>query len=135
MAAASPPARIRWRWCCRRGSKLARDVACLADGLAESPQETRLPPVIARAGLPPPVAQFRVFDDDGFVARADFAYPDRRLLIEYDGLWHGEPGQFAEDRRRLNRLTAAGWRVVFVTAADLRRPEKLVARLITELSR
>jgi hypothetical protein len=118
-----------------RGSKLARDVSRLADGLAESPQETRLRLVMARAGLPPPVAQFRVFDDEGFVARVDFAYPDRRIAIEYDGLWHGEPGQFAKDRRRLNRLTAAGWRVIFVTAADLRNPERLVARLVAELTR
>lgn len=118
-----------------RGSKRARDVARLADGLAESPQETRLRLVIARAGLPSPVAQFRVIDDEGSIARVDFAYPSRRIAVEYDGLWHGEPGQFAKDRRRLNRLTAAGWRVIFVTAADLQHPERLVARLVAELAR
>jgi very-short-patch-repair endonuclease len=59
----------------------------------------------------------------------DFAWPEHRLALEYDGVWHGEPGQFARDRERLNRLTAAGWRVVFVTAADMRRPELLMARL------
>ena len=59
----------------------------------------------------------------------DFAWPGRRLALEYDGLWHAEPGQFARDRQRLNRLSAAGWRVVFVTAADLVRPVELVARL------
>ena len=98
------------------------------------PQETRLRLLISRAGLPPPIAQFRIFDDEGIVARADFAYPDRRIVIEYDGVWHGEPGQFAKDRRRLNRLTAAGWRVIFVTAADLLRPERLLARLVAELT-
>lgn len=118
-----------------RGSKLARDVVALADGLAESPPETVLRLLIRRAGLPEPTAQYRVFDDEGFVGRVDFAYPDRRIALEYDGLWHGEPGQFAKDRRRINRLTAAGWRVVFVTAADLRRPERLLARLAAELSR
>jgi G:T-mismatch repair DNA endonuclease (very short patch repair protein) len=35
----------------------------------------------------------------------------------------------AKDRQRLNRLTAAGWRVVFVTAADLGDPERLIARI------
>lgn len=117
-----------------RGSKLAREVTRLADGLAQSPQETRLRLLISRAGLPPPIAQFRIFDDEGFIARADFAYPDRRIALEYDGIWHGEPGQFAKDRRRLNRLTAAGWRVIFVTAADLLRPERLLARLVAELA-
>jgi very-short-patch-repair endonuclease len=90
---------------------------------------------MARAGLPSPVAQYRVFDDDGFVGRVDFAFPDQRIAVEYDGLWHAEPGQFAKDRRRLNRLTAAGWRVVFVTAADLWHPQRLLARLVAELAR
>jgi very-short-patch-repair endonuclease len=56
------------------------------------------------------------------------------VALEYDGLWHAEPGQFAQDRERLNRLTAAGWRVVFVTAADLRRPEQLLARIAAALA-
>jgi hypothetical protein len=37
------------------------------------------------------------------------------------------------DRRRLNRLSAAGWRVPFVTAADLHRPEELVLRIAAAL--
>jgi G:T-mismatch repair DNA endonuclease (very short patch repair protein) len=45
----------------------------------------------------------------------------------------GEPGQFAKDRRRLNALTAAGWRVIFVTAADLHRPAELLARIAAAL--
>ncbi|MCU1616426.1 MAG: uncharacterized protein JWO98_3966, partial [Frankiales bacterium] len=102
------------------GSRQARTAAALADGLAESPQETRLRLLLRGSGLPLPVAQHRVTDDGRFVARVDFAYPGQRLAIEYDGVWHGEPGQFARDRQRLNRLLAAGWRVLFVTAADLR---------------
>lgn len=118
-----------------RGSLLAREVVALADGLAESPQETRLRLVLRSAGLPAPVAQFRVFDPDGFVARVDFAYPELRIAIEYDGAWHGERGQFARDRRRLTRLAAAGWRVLFVTATELRRPEELVRRIRAAMAR
>jgi very-short-patch-repair endonuclease len=70
-----------------------------------------------------------VRDSHRFVARVDFAWPDLRLALEYDGLWHGEPGQFARDRRRLNQLTTAGWWVIFVTAADLRRPDLLLVRI------
>ena len=40
----------------------------------------------------------------------------------------------APDRARLNRLTAAGWRVVFVTAEDLREPERLLARITAVLA-
>ncbi|MGY5882916.1 hypothetical protein [Modestobacter lacusdianchii] len=118
-----------------RGCRRARAAAALADGLAGSPQETRLRLLLHRAELPPPVAQHSVYDGRVFVARVDFAWPERRLALEYDGLWHAEPGQFATDRRRLNRLLAAGWRVLFVTAADLHRPEQLIARITAELAR
>jgi G:T-mismatch repair DNA endonuclease (very short patch repair protein) len=117
-----------------RGSRLAREIAGLADGLAESPPETRLRLLMLRAGLPRPVAQFRVFDDDGLIGRLDFAFPERKIAIEYDGAWHGEPGQLSRDRRRLNRLAAAGWRVVFVTAEDLRNPAALVRQLAAVLT-
>jgi very-short-patch-repair endonuclease len=111
------------------GSARAREVCARADGLAESPQETRLRLLVVRSQLPSPVAQFVVRDGGRFVARVDLAWPDRKIALEYDGLWHAEPGQFARDRRRLNRLHAAGWRVFFVTAADLREPQRLVSRL------
>ena len=112
-----------------RGCRRARTVCALADGLAQSPQETRLRLLLGRSGLPTPVAQHRVVHGGRFVADVDFGWPAHRVAVEYDGLWHAEPGRFAKDRQRLNRLTAAGWRVVFVTAADLYRPEALIARI------
>jgi very-short-patch-repair endonuclease len=117
-----------------RGSRTAREVVARADGLAQSPQETRLRLLLAATDLPCPVAQFEVRDAGGFVARVDLAWPDRRLALEYDGLWHADPVQFRRDRERLNRLTAAGWRVVFVTAADLHRPGQLLRLLRAELA-
>jgi very-short-patch-repair endonuclease len=116
------------------GSRRARRACALADGLAESPQETRLRLLIRRSGLPAPVAQHRVLDRGRFVARVDLGWPDQRVALEHDGLWHAEPGQFARDRERLDRLTAAGWRVVHVTAADLHRPGRLVARVAAALA-
>ena len=115
------------------GSARARSVCSLADGKAESPQETRLRLLVHASGLPTPVAQCRVHDEHGFVARVDFGWPEHKVALEYDGVWHGEAGQFAKDRRRLNRLTAAGWRVIFVTAADLARSVELVARIAAAL--
>jgi very-short-patch-repair endonuclease len=116
---------------CRR----ARRVVGLADGLAGSAQETRLRLLLHASRLPRPVAQFVVRDPDGqFVARVDFAWPEHRLALEYEGAWHGRPQQVAKDRARLNRLTACGWRVVFVTAADLHDPVRLVARIAAALA-
>lgn len=116
------------------GSARARAVAADADGLAESPQETRLRLLIHRSSLPAPVAQYRVEHQGRFVARVDFAWPELKIALEYDGLWHGDPRQFPKDRQRLNRLQAAGWRVIFVTAEDLYRPQTLLARILAALT-
>ncbi|MDK3257635.1 hypothetical protein [Blastococcus capsensis] len=119
-----------------RGCRQARTAARLADGLAGSPQETRLRLLLHRSELPRPVAQYEVRDEAGFVARVDFAWPEAKVAVEYEGLWHGEaPQQVIADRRRLNRLTEAGWTVMFVTAADLRRPAEIVGRIATALRR
>jgi very-short-patch-repair endonuclease len=114
---------------CRR----IRTVAQLADGLAGSPQETRLRLLIHRSDLPDPVAQYRVRIGDRSIARVDFAWPEQQLALEYEGAWHGERQQVARDRRRLNDLTRAGWRVIFVTAAELRDPIRLIERLAEAL--
>lgn len=115
------------------GSVRAREVCLLADGLAQSPRETWLRLTMRRAGLPSPVAQYRIVDRGRFLARVDFAWPEHRLAVEYDGLWHAEPGQFARDRRRLNLLHGAGWRVVFVTGADHDDPRPVLNELARAL--
>ncbi|WP_138758610.1 endonuclease domain-containing protein [Modestobacter altitudinis] len=129
------PVRAAARELTGRGCRRVREACALADGLAESPQETRLRLLLVRSDLPDPVAQFRVRRGTVFVAKVDFGWPDQRLAVEYDGLWHAEPRQFGEDRRRLNRIQAAGWRVFFVTAADLHHPADLLARLGAALGR
>ncbi|WP_344689905.1 DUF559 domain-containing protein [Blastococcus jejuensis] len=104
-----------------------------ADGLAGSPQETRLRLLLHRSSLPRPVAQYEVRDGRQFLAAVDFGWPEQKVAVEYDGVWHGEVQQVGKDRRRLNRLTAAGWTVIFVTAADLRHPVAVIARIAAAL--
>ncbi|KQS73266.1 hypothetical protein [Modestobacter sp. Leaf380] len=118
-----------------RGARRREAVVRLADGLAESPQETVVRLLLQRAGLPAPIPQFRVLHEGREVARVDLGWPAHRVAVEYDGRWHGGTAQFARDRARLNRLTAAGWRVVFVTAEDLRDPASVVGRVRAELAR
>jgi very-short-patch-repair endonuclease len=117
-----------------RACRHVRTVAALADGLAESPQETRLRLLLWRSDLPRPIAQHPVRMDGVFLARVDFGWPEHRLALEYEGVWHGERQHVVRDRQRLNRLTAAGWRVLFVTAADLRNPTRLLARIRAALA-
>jgi very-short-patch-repair endonuclease len=112
-----------------RGARRAQRAVELADRRAESQPESTVRVLLALAGIET-VPQFTVRDAaGGFVARVDLAIPERRIAIEYDGAWHGRPGELARDRRRLNELTAAGWRVLFVTAADLHDTVALVARV------
>jgi hypothetical protein len=112
-----------------RGSRQLRRAVGLADPRAQSFPESRLRVLLALAGIPA-VPQFTVRDGNGaFVARVDLAYPELRIAIEYDGAWHGAPGQLSKDRRRQNLLTAAGWRIVFVTAADMHDPAPLIGQI------
>ncbi len=115
-----------------RGCRRARQAAALADGLAGSPQETRLRLLLHRSPLPAPVAQHVVRHRDRFVARLDFAWPAHRVALEYEGAWHTT--RVAADRRRIEALQAAGWRVLFVTAADLHSPGPLLARVAAALA-
>ncbi|MGY1617587.1 endonuclease domain-containing protein [Geodermatophilus sp. SYSU D00691] len=117
-----------------RDCRYVRRTLARADGLAQSPQETRLRLLLGRTDLPEPVAQHRVRDASGFAGRVDFAWPEHKLALEYEGEWHGAPQQVPEDRERLNRIFAAGWRVIFVTKRDLRRPERLLARIRAALA-
>jgi len=111
-----------------RGSTLARRAVMHADGRSESPPETLTRLTLVAAGLAP-VPQYRVMAAGVFVARVDLAFVVERVAIEYEGSWHWEPGQLRRDRQRLDRLTAAGWRVVHVTAADLHQPDNMIARV------
>ena len=115
------------------GCRQVRRAVASADGLAESPPETRLRLALGRSPLPTPVAQYVVRDGDGRIARVDFAWPDHRVALEYEGAWHGEGHQVGKDRKRLNRLAAAGWLVVFVTAEDMRRLDELFVRIAAAL--
>ncbi|HEX6968661.1 MAG TPA: hypothetical protein VF174_07630 [Micromonosporaceae bacterium] len=104
-----------------RGWRRTLRVADLVDGGAESPQESRLRVRLVLAGLPKPWTQYVVSDENGrFVARLDLAWPEFKVGVEYDGVWHNDAEQFHRDRRRLNRLLTADWIVLYVTARRLR---------------
>ena len=115
------------------GCRAVRKAVALADVLAGSPQETRLRLIVHASSLPRPVAQHVVTDARGrFMARVDFGWPEARVAVEYDGAWHAH--DVGPDRRRLNELSAAGWTVVFVTAADMADPVAVVARIAAALA-
>jgi hypothetical protein len=114
-----------------RGCARARRVLPLADPLAESPMESVVRWLVHEAGLPQPELQYEVRDDaDGFVGRADLAWPEHKVLVEFDGDVHRERGVFVNDLRRQNRLIAAGWTILRFSSADvLVRPDEMLAAI------
>ena len=89
-------------------------------------------------GLPDPRTQFYIDPGDGEPPlRADFAWPEYRIVIETDGRrTHGTKQAFENDRRRDQRLIAAGWTVIRTTWRQLtQRPHELRETLLTLLAR
>ncbi|WBB81561.1 hypothetical protein O7606_09465 [Micromonospora sp. WMMD882] len=103
-----------------RGWRALLRVVDLADPGAESPQESRTRVRLVQAGLPRPVTQHVITRGGRFVARVDLAWPEFRVAVEYDGLWHDDPEQFHRDRRRLNQLVGDDWIVLHLTGKRLR---------------
>ena len=110
-----------------RGIRDARLSVGLVDPRAESRPESQVRVHLVLAGLDP-VPQYWIEDGDGRIARTDLGFPERKVAVEYDGQWRdGQLWALNRDRERLNRVHAAGWDVVFVTAPLLANPRKMVA--------
>jgi very-short-patch-repair endonuclease len=120
-----------------RGCARARRVLPLAEPRAESPMESVLRWLLLEAELPAPELQFVVRDAGGvFLGRADLAWPEHKVLVEFDGDGHRDRDVFVNDVRRQNRLVAAGWVVLRFTSADvLGRPDEVVAEIRRALTR
>lgn len=101
---------------------------------ADSGPELELLAVLRRAALPEPVAQYEV-DLAGRRYRVDFAYPDQKVAIEYDGFEpHSGRAQFERDRQRQNTFVLSGWTILRFTRADLAdRPRRIVDEVAAAL--
>ena len=112
----------------------------LADPRIESLGETRTFYLCYRQGIPMPQPQVEICDEFGqVVARVDFAWPEHRVYLEFDGKIKYEkllrPGESASDvvfreKRRedmIHELT--GWRCIRITWADLMYPVASAARI------
>ena len=91
------------------------------DSVTDSLLEDKFRKLVAEAELPNPVGQYAVRDDlDAFVCRADFAYPDRKLIIELDSeAHHMDRITFRLDRAKQNRAIVLGWTVMRYTWWDI----------------
>lgn len=102
---------------------------------AGSPLEVYGVLALRRLGLPQPTLQYTIRDRQGrFIARVDAAWPDSRVIVEFDGVAHHDPpGARHRDARVRGRLRALGWTVVVLRADDLHRPGRLRRLLMPHL--
>jgi predicted transcriptional regulator of viral defense system len=126
---------------CRRGrigSALFRSAVATRERSAPLPgsePERLLAMALVEQGLAQPELQYVVRDPDGaFVARVDLAYPEDRILIEYDS-YQEHTGKLAlvRDSARRNAVTALGFHMLTATAEDLRDHATALSRAIRRL--
>lgn len=100
----------------------------------DSPAETRLRLTLRGAGLAEPRVNCPVVVS-GRTLHADLGYPEQKVAVEYDGLYHfiGGEEQARRDVERWELMTDAGWRVLRATARDLRLPQPFLLRLARAL--
>jgi Protein of unknown function (DUF559) len=114
-----------------RGIRRLRAALELADGGAESPQESRVRLLLVGAGLPKPETQIEFRD---LRIRVDMGWREWKVAVEYDGIQHWENRhQRSWDIERIALLEAAGWTVVRVSAEMLSRPNAIVERVKAKL--
>jgi len=105
----------------RRGIVAVRELIPLADARAESPMESEVRLVIHDHGLPVPELQYEIVDLNGRLWRLDFAWPEHRLAVEYDGFdWHSDREQFHRDRQKRAAMNEMGWSLLSVVFDDMR---------------
>ena len=119
----------------RRGTTRRREVVALYAGTDRAPGsggEVAFLRELRAAGIEEPVRQFVVELPDGSKAVVDFAWPDRRKLVEFVGLeTHADSRAHAHDTLREDDiLTATGWQLRRFAPETLRTNPTEVARRV-----
>jgi very-short-patch-repair endonuclease len=65
----------------------------------------------------------------------DLAYPELKLMIEYDGQEHLTPQRAAHDLRRQAYLSTAGWEPLRFLAKEVFQPPLVAARMRAAITR
>jgi hypothetical protein len=118
-----------------KGIVRARLAMELADSRAESRPESRVRVWLVLDGLRPERSTGSR-TRTARLARVELAFPEHKVAVEYDGsLRDGELWALNRDRDRLNRVQAAGWEIVFVTAQLLHDPARMVSTVRAALNR
>lgn len=104
-------------------------------GATDGGWEVRTTQLLVAAGFGAPTRQHEVRADGKVIALADLAYPESKLILEYDSdQWHSGTTRRHRDAERRNHLRALGWTVLEVTPAQLRDRKQLLAAVALVLA-
>jgi very-short-patch-repair endonuclease len=117
----------------RRGVRHLRDALELLNERSESARESHLRIILVEAGFTGLAVNFSIRTSGGYSYRADLAFPDRKLILEYQSDYHADIDRFRADMTRISRLAADGWEVMQINAEDLKDPAELAQRIRTVL--
>jgi very-short-patch-repair endonuclease len=95
-----------------KGTKLVGEAICLAADESESPLESYARGRFIEEGIPSPVLQHPA-GVPGRSFRADFAWPQHRVIVETDGKEkYSASGAYGDEKERERLLQQAGWLVL-----------------------
>lgn len=125
-------------WAGRRGVRRARRVLAAMDTRSESVGETLTRLMLAESVLPAPELQWVIVGRTG-TYRADFAWPEQWLVLEFDGeskYSDSAATVIRNERRREVEIQELGWTVIRVGWHDVvRTPAATVDRISAALRR
>jgi hypothetical protein len=78
--------------------------------------------------IPPPRREFKFMENRDF--RLDYAWPEKRLAVEVQGMVHRIKERFLRDIEKLAMAQILGWRVLLVAGQDV-RSGRAVSWLVT----
>lgn len=73
---------------------------------------------LADLKLPPPRREFEFMPNRGF--RLDYAWPDKKLAVEVNGMVHRIKERFLRDTEKIAMAQIHGWRVLGISGEDVR---------------
>ena len=118
----------------RRGKPALRAALLLLNNRSESPQESQLRVIVVTSGIPGAQANLPITTSGGYRYRADIAFPEKKVIVEYQSRFHDGSKEFRADMTRISRLEADDWYVMQVNRNDLDGPVELISRLRRVLS-
>ncbi len=121
-------------WRGHRGVRKLRVAIELLNNRSESRRESLLRVIVVSNGLRGVEANLPIVTSSGYHYRADLAFREPKVILEYQSRFHDVTKEFRADMTRISRLEVDGWYVMQLNADDLRNENELVQRIRTVLA-